>query len=316
MTIQEINARIGRLLAADEKKAEALLNGYEKRLLNTYRDGLKEIKSLIAAMYERYGKEVKYHDMMAYNRLANLELQITGLIKEISAQNLKTTTKALKDMYELSYYRSGYAYESSIGARLGFGTVNPDMIKAALINPMDRIKWQKRLGESAAKYDTQLRSELTQGLLQGKGYAKIASAFTEKTKIDIFRTTRIMRTEGHRVQSAANLLAEDRVERAAGDLGIEMVKVWLATLDGRTRDSHRQMDGQEADENGMFHFPGGGTTEGPGLSGIAEEDINCRCTTISQLKEFKQQFRKDNINKEIIQNVPYSEWEKLKGIAA
>ena len=68
-------------------------------------------------------------------------------------------------------------------------------------------------------------------------------------------------------------------------LGMKIARVWVSTKDGRTRDSHKAMDGQEADKDGFFHFPGGGQTAGPGLSGIAEEDIHCRCTVIMQIKK-------------------------------
>ena len=58
--------------------------------------------------------------------------------------------------------------------------------------------------------------------------------------------------------------------------GADVVKQWDATLDGRTRDSHRRVDGEirELDEkfsNGLM-FPGD-------PSGGAAEVVNCRCTS-------------------------------------
>lgn len=58
--------------------------------------------------------------------------------------------------------------------------------------------------------------------------------------------------------------------------GADVLKQWDATLDGRTRDSHRHVDGEirELDEkfsNGLM-FPGD-------PNGSAAEVVNCRCTS-------------------------------------
>lgn len=58
--------------------------------------------------------------------------------------------------------------------------------------------------------------------------------------------------------------------------GADVLKQWDATLDGRTRESHRRVDGEirELDEkfsNGLM-FPGD-------PSGGAAEVVNCRCTS-------------------------------------
>lgn len=63
--------------------------------------------------------------------------------------------------------------------------------------------------------------------------------------------------------------------------GADIVKQWDAVLDGRTRDSHRRVDGEirELDEkfpNGLM-FPGD-------PSGSAAEVINCRCTSNTRSK--------------------------------
>lgn len=70
-------------------------------------------------------------------------------------------------------------------------------------------------------------------------------------------------------------------QHAAKGKGADIVKQWDAVLDGRTRDSHRRVDGEirELDEkfsNGLM-FPGD-------PSGSAAEVINCRCTSNTRSK--------------------------------
>jgi hypothetical protein len=100
----------------------------------------------------------------------------------------------------------------------------------------------------------------------------------KSTEMSANKTIRIVRTEGHGTQSVGRKLAVDNIEGAADRLGVKIKRVWVATNDDRTRDSHLAMDGKEADDDGLFTFPSGVRTEGPGMSGVAEEDINCRCT--------------------------------------
>jgi hypothetical protein len=54
------------------------------------------------------------------------------------------------------------------------------------------------------------------------------------------------------------------MDTAADNLGMTIKKVWISTLDDKTRDDHTEMDGQEADADGMFTFPDGTKTEALG----------------------------------------------------
>lgn len=271
----DINKRLADLLKKAETNAEKLIAAHEKNLVKVYSRALKEIKLLILQMYEKYGSDVDYAQMVAYNRLTNLEQQIADEIKKLTNETIKTTTSTLKNIYSEQFYLTGFAFEESLGAKLGFGLLNPDVIKASVLNPLDRIKWTDRMKDHAQQYVKQIQTELTQGLIQGEGYGKIAKRIVDKTGINAGKVIRIVRTEGHRVQSAGSLLAYDKTQTAADRLGLKTVKVWVATLDNRTRDSHQRMDGKEADDEGIFTLPSGATTEAPGLSGVAEEDINC-----------------------------------------
>jgi len=314
MKRDDINKRLADLLKKANTNAEKLIARQEKELVKAYRRALDEIKKLIAKMYEKYGDDVNYSDMVAYNRLTNLEQQIAGELKKLTNENIKTTTNTIKDIYSQQFYRTGFAFEQSLGARLGFGLLNPDVIKASVLNSLDRITWPDRMKDHAQTFLKQIQSELTQGLIQGEGYGKISKRIIDKTGINAGKVIRIVRTEGHRVQSAGSLVAYDKTLSAADRLGLKTVKVWVATLDNRTRDSHAAMDTKEANEEGIFTLPSGVTAEAPGLSGVAEEDINCRCTTVMQFKDFPPQFRKDNETKKIIEYQSYEDWKKKKGI--
>lgn len=59
----------------------------------------------------------------------------------------------------------------------------------------------------------------------------------------------------------------------------EFTRHWLTQRDGDVRPDHIEMDGQAEDEQGFF-FIGNIRTPYPAGSGVASQDINCRCVTM------------------------------------
>jgi len=123
---------------------------------------------------------------------------------------------------------------------------------------------------------------------------------------DAVKSKRVVQTEAHRVREESK---QQSYEKAA-KMGIEFEKVWVSTLDSRTRKDHQKLDGQIADKDGYFHI-GRFKTKSPGNFGIASEDINCRCTTITRLKGIDKsndvRRAKDEEGKSKI--IPYTNYE-------
>lgn len=117
----------------------------------------------------------------------------------------------------------------------------------------------------------QLNSKLLQGILNGDPVQKIADSFLTvvgNNKASAERNARTM------VTGAENKGRLDSYENLAGQ-GVVQKKVWIATPDDRTRESHFEIDGEEVDidqafSNGLM-FPGD-------QSGDPSEWWNCRCS--------------------------------------
>lgn len=96
-----------------------------------------------------------------------------------------------------------------------------------------------------------------------------------KTKGDGAKTLRTFRTEYTRTRTQAKLEAIQEIEKD----GYTATRHWLYTFESKTpRPSHLASDGLAENEQGYFIIDGY-KTKGPGLFGIASEDINCRCDT-------------------------------------
>lgn len=91
------------------------------------------------------------------------------------------------------------------------------------------------------------------------------------------RSQTIARTETNSLINAADVQAGRMEQQLTGE---EMHKVWVCTLDRRTRDSHFKADGQRVPLDGKFTI-GGHECDHPGDQHLpAHESINCRCTTV------------------------------------
>jgi len=120
-----------------------------------------------------------------------------------------------------------------------------------------------------------LRSSLAKGVDEGEGIDKL-SARVKEVMGDRIRSTpeTISRTEVNRASNGGKLLAYEQS-------GVDPKKGWLAALDDRTRDTHLEAH-RKYQENPIgldedFEV-GSGSGPAPGDIGVAEEDINCRCT--------------------------------------
>ena len=98
------------------------------------------------------------------------------------------------------------------------------------------------------------------------------------------RAETIARTETTRVVGAAR---REAFRQTIDDLGLDRTKVrrvWNSTLDKRTRDSHRDMDGQEVELDEPFVSGAGNRIMFPGdPDAPAEEVINCRCVVTNRV---------------------------------
>ena len=94
------------------------------------------------------------------------------------------------------------------------------------------------------------------------------------------RAERIARTELVSANNFGSMLGAESVQQR---LGRGLRKAWLATMDGRVRETHAAADGQTRGLQEAFNV-GGASLQYPGDPGApAAEVINCRCTQTFEL---------------------------------
>lgn len=164
----------------------------------------------------------------------------------------------------------------------------PDLLPEAKVDGKRDLAWNRR----------HIASAVTQGVLQGESMDKVAKRIRSVADMD-FRAS--MRTARTAMTSAQNAGRADAYRRAQG-MGIQVRKQWLATLDQRTRHSHRRLDGEvvgmdEQFSNGL-EYPGD-------PSGTGSEVYNCRCTLVPVVDgaDPSEGVRHSNLG-----GVSYEEW--------
>lgn len=200
-----------------------------------------------------------------------LKGQVSGILDRMQGDNYSTIEGYLQKSYEDGYV--GTMYDISMQ---GVPIISPidqaAAVKAILLDSKVSKGLYSRLGVEVAGLKKTITQEISRGIASGLSYSDIARNISNVSKAPISRTKTITRTEGHRIQQTSTADAQ----AAAKAKGADVVKQWDAALDGKTRPSHRRVDGEirELDEkfsNGLM-FPGDS-------SGAAGEVINCRCTS-------------------------------------
>jgi len=122
---------------------------------------------------------------------------------------------------------------------------------------------------------------LRQAIDEGLSVPKQADAVRRQLAIGIRRATMIARTEA----GAAIGAADQAVGEEYAKEGWTVTKEWLATSDTRTREDHRNADGQKVPIDHAF-IVGGVSMMHPGdPSAPADQTIQCRCTTITDVED-------------------------------
>lgn len=155
-----------------------------------------------------------------------------------------------------------------------------------------------------------IQSAMMQGILQGENIDKMANRLMDVTTADYKASVRYARTMATSAQNAGRYAAYQR----ADDMGIDLTLVWTATLDERTRISHRFLDGEERDVNEPFEVDNVEIYY-PGDLGGADYDVpgyliwNCRCTIIAQVKGFEYNIRGKDTDYSQIEG-DYEDWKE------
>lgn len=288
-----------------DKKLSKLEQELNTVYTNAYKEIKKELEKTFAKMelLENMTPQERLAIANKYNRLVDLEKKIALILGDVNLTSIHDINKALLDVYGLNYNYGGYLVESASGVNTSFAIIDKKQIENILkenSNPFTQVSFDEMKDKNAIVRD--LKREFATSLIKGESIPKIAKRIQNVTEKNLNQSILIARTETTRVENTARLDSFKRAE----NMGINLEKQWLATVDNRTRESHIELDDKTVpldDEFGLgMKYPGD-------PNGGASEVCNCRCSMITVFKDFDKSAKELELD-ERLKKMKYEEWRK------
>lgn len=279
---------------ADEKIAELesrLLKEYEKayqEIEQKRREVMARFEQARAQMEKQYKSgqitHAEYKSFLKkqgqreqwYKDMANTFSRDMNNMNDIAARMINNE---LPEIYADNYNYGTYMIERGARIDTSFTMVNRDTIYQLMqgntrLLPDVSVDKNKDIRWNRQKFNAAIR----QSILQGDSVNDAAKRLRQVVGMNYNSSVRSARTA---ITAAQNMGRQRSYERAE-DMGIKLKKQWQATLDGRTRNSHRHMDGETVPVKEEFS---NGLMEPGDPGGHPAEIYNCRCRSISILDD-------------------------------
>ncbi len=178
-----------------------------------------------------------------------------------------------------------FRIDQQLGKMVGLDIINEDAVRRLMIEDPDLLP---TVGVDAVKdvaWNRQkFSSAVTQSILMGESVDQLTERIVGVMGTDESHARMQARTAFTSAENGGRTYTHER----ARSNGVVMDDVWHATLDGRTRDSHRLMHG-EVKEAGMEYFSNGLRFPGD-PNGEPEEVCNCRCRLDGLVHGFERDY--------------------------
>ncbi|MFQ9507855.1 MAG: phage minor head protein [Clostridium sp.] len=251
----------------------------EKKIINDlkkiYKEALTDINQKVAVLMVDESMQSKIYQVGYQNRLKK---QIEASLELLNSGQYEKIHNYLQDCYSSGFIGAMYDLHGQ-GIPLIMPIDQKAMVKAVQTDSKISKGLYTKLGKDVGDLKKRITSEVSRGVAQALPYKDVTRNLNNVARIGLNRSMRIARTEGHRITQASAL---DGM-RTAKSAGADVLKQWDATLDGHTRDHHRELDGQIRDVDDDFEV-GGMTVEAPGMFGDPAEDCNCRCCLLQRAR--------------------------------
>lgn len=269
---KEISEKWNEYMESHKGKVDTVYNALQEAIKSGDRSAIDAAK----AEYERTIKNVTLNN----NRYKAMVNETTGKLAHINEVAMDYVNGNMAKIYTINY--NDFANEN-IG-EYNFALVNEQAVKNLAKSDKSLLPKKKLDIPKDKRWNTKsINAEVLQGILQGESIPKIADRLTHVTDMNRKSAIRNARTM---VTSAENKGRQDSFKKAQDD-GVIMKRIWVATLDDRTRESHADLDGQEVDVDEPFVSMYGEIMY-PGDPSADPCDVyNCRCSVRVDVKGFK-----------------------------
>lgn len=254
--------------------------------MNNEKAVIKELKHVYSKSLAEIEEKIKIltADKMTQSKIYQLEYQlslrqqISDILDKLRTNNYDAISEYLNKCYEEGFLGAMYDLQGQ-GIPLAFPIDQRQVLKAVQLDSRISAGLYNRLGFNVEELKKRIADEIARGISNGESWERIARNLEMMTGLDYSKSLRIVRTEGHRIQQASALDALEKAKK----VGADIVKQWDSTLDGKTRSTHIELDGQIVELDEEFEIPStGAKAKAPSMFGNPAEDCNCRCCVLQR----------------------------------
>lgn len=248
-----------------------------KKLKRNYQDALDEINSKIEILLARQDADMQ-HVIYQVEYQRALKKQVQSILEQLQNNEFDTLSEFLSGAYEDAFVGTLYDLQGQ-GVPFLFPIDQEQVIAAIKHETKLTSSLYTELGHDIQDLQKKIAGEISRGIATGAMYSEISRNIASYARIPRNRAMSIARTEAHRIQCAATM----DVQYKAKEKGADIVKQWDSTLDGATRPTHRELDGQVRELDEPFKVAGKSAMY-PGAFGDPAEDCNCRCALLQRAR--------------------------------
>lgn len=291
----------------------------EKRLREIFAKTLKQLELQTDDLLDQ--DVVKFWHLFRASALQDMQNQVGSILDDEYKEVFRESLDYLKFKQQLGWDEPLYQVYQQFDVDFNRVDLNQAYALANYKESELADLLSERLYSNTGQLANRVVDKLDNLLLTGMSSQKIAKELKPDIKNVLIteldseykKAIRIVRTENTRIQARAKQNSMEYSE----SLGIEMNKMWVASLDRRTRSSHQDLDGKIVGVNEKFEFDGH-EADGPGGFGIPHLDINCRCKVVTIVEDYKPVTRREAIYNEqgekvgsqLVKYKTYKEWSE------
>lgn len=252
-----VNAR--KYLAQENRMRSARSRRLQKKLETAFRRDLRIIVSEVkAGVRPAFGQSARRKEN-------EIRAAVTAETKKLFNDIVENNDRKYKPVFTKAAVDLGFGFDRSFAV---------DQWSDVYFSAREPI-----LANISQSMTTKIFNDINTLQEEGLGIDPIAREITRKyNNISRKRAALIARTEVH---NASGFGQHNYHRELSTDLGINMTKQWVATLDARTRNSHAAMNGVQVKMEESFKMPNGTEMQYVGdPSGGAANIINCRCAIV------------------------------------
>lgn len=306
-----IEARLRRLYRQAQAEIIQKLDAHTKQLyaLDAIKRAQVESGKLSKEAYTQWLNFQVFRGKQWKNKLDSVA---TTLLTANQQANDIIEGKKLSVFGENAFFQS-YKLEHDLDMNLSFGIYDsatvarlikeqPELLPRKTINAIRDLAWNRQ----------KISNCIVQGIIQGESIRQIAERIAKQTSsTNMDAMIRYARTAMTGAQNAGRI----EMLHEAQKMGIDVKKKWLATLDGRTRDAHRELDGQIQEVGDPFESELGDIMYPGDFRAHPANVYNCRCTLVYVYPKYTPQDAQrrayndpDSSESELIGDMTYQQW--------